>query len=78
MPTLRSIGRGSVYLALAIFVIWLVIVLGGANRIPLISLPLHVNELVEFVLFFVFALALAVGALIQEHIRTVDESNTSP
>lgn len=69
MSTLRSVGRSSLYLAMAMFVVWLVVVLTGANRLPLISFPIHLNEAQEFILFFGFAIALTIGALISEYIR---------
>ena len=72
MSTLRLIGRGSLYLALVIFLSWLVIVLAGANRIPLISVPIHLNELLEFIIFFSFAVALSIGALIREFLRDAE------
>lgn len=74
MDKLDSIGRGSLYLAFIIFLVWLVLVLGGANRLPLISVPFHVNELFEFIIFFGFAIALTIGALINEHLREADAS----
>lgn len=76
MATLRTFQRGALYLAIFTFVIWTVVTLSGADRLPLVSLSLSMDGLVGFIVFFLFAVLLSIAALVQEYLRSRDEDSS--